>query len=180
MNDKIASILLLAVVCLAGITLALVVAQPTPQTVSISSYYPAETNITNTEGATRTFNVTINQTVNASWLINGTEVFNQSGVNFSEYTNTSAVPGYWNVTAYAHNENGSDIRTWWWAVTEDTTPPTVISHAPTGTKISIKTDITATFNETVNPSTLNNATVIVCNSSGGTVTAPESSVAPTF
>ena len=170
MNDKIASILLLAVVCLAGITLALVVAQPTPQTVSISSYYPAETNITNTEGATRTFNVTINQTVNASWLINGTEVFNQSGVNFSEYTNTSAVPGYWNVTAYAHNENGSDIRTWWWTVTEDTTPPTVISHAPTGTKISIKTDITATFNETVNPSTLNNATVIVCNSSGGTVT----------
>ena len=111
MNNKIKGILLLVGICFAGITLALVVAQPTSistndtasnQTVNITSHYPVELEINDTEGASRTFNITINQPVNVSWLINGTEVFNQSGVNFSEY-NASAVPGYWNVTAHAYH-----------------------------------------------------------------------------
>jgi len=166
MKEKIASILLLAMVCLTGI--ALVVAQPG---VEITSYYPNETNITNTEGAARTFNVTVNQPVNVSWRINATVVRDtEKGVTEASYTNTSAVAGYWNVTAYAYNKNGSDMRTWWWTVTEDTTPPEIVDYAPTGTKVSIKTDITATFNEAMKPPTLNNATIIVCNSSGSTVT----------
>ena len=181
MKPKIASILLLAGVCLAGIAV-LAIAQPVSvvtstngtasnQTVNITSHYPVELEMNDTEGAVRTFNVTINQPVNVSWLINGTEVLNESGVNFSEY-NASAVPGYWNVTAYAYNENGSDMRTWWWTVNltaNDTSPPTVIDYAPTGTKVSIKTDVTATFSEAMNSSTLNNATIFVCNSSGSTV-----------
>ena len=180
MNNKIKGILLLVGICFAGITLALVVAQPTSistndtasnQTVNITSHYPVELEINDIERAVRTFNITINQPVNVSWLINGTEVFNQSGVNFSEY-NASAVPGYWNVTTYAYNENGSDMRTWWWTVNltaNDTSPPTVIDYAPTGTKVSIKTDVTATFSEAMNSSTLNNATIFVYNSSGSTV-----------
>jgi len=181
MKPKIASILLLAWVCLAGIAV-LAIAQPVSvvtstngtasnQTVNITSHYPVELEINDIERAVRTFNITINQPVNVSWLINGTEVFNQSGVNFSEY-NASAVPGYWNVTTYAYNENGSDMRTWWWTVNltaNDTSPPTVIDYAPTGTKVSIKTDVTATFSEAMNSSTLNNATISVCNSSGSTV-----------
>lgn len=43
----------------------------------------------------------------------------------------------------------------------DTTPPAVIDHAPTGTGAPVSTNITATFDETVNPDTLNNATVTV-------------------
>ncbi|MEA2076075.1 MAG: CARDB domain-containing protein, partial [Euryarchaeota archaeon] len=182
---NIAGILLLAMVCLAGIAV-LAIAQPASisgydthannntlsnQTVNITSWYPIKTDITNTEGAVRTFNVTINQTANVSWLINATEVLNKPNVDFSEYTNTSAVPGYWNVTAYAYNENGNDTRTWWWTVTEDITPPKIVDREPTGTKESIKTNITATFSERMNPSTLNNATIkIVANSTGISVT----------
>ena len=58
---------------------------------SITSWYPEETVIEDIERAKRTFNISINQTVNVSWRINGTEVFNQSGVNFSEYTNESEI-----------------------------------------------------------------------------------------
>ncbi|VUT27937.1 MAG: hypothetical protein SYNGOMJ08_00494 [Candidatus Syntrophoarchaeum sp. GoM_oil] len=167
MTEKSLRIFLLALVCLTGITLA--VAQPA---VEMISYYPSETDITDFEGAARTFNVTINQTVNVSWLINETEVLNKPNVNFSEYTNESAIRGYWNVTAYAYNENGgSDAHTWRWTVNvSDTTPPEIVDNAPDGTKESVKTDITATFSEAMNQSTLNAATIIVCNSSGSSVT----------
>ena len=82
---------------------------------NITSFAPP-TPVYDTEGATRAFNISINQTVNVSWQINGTEVFDQSGVNFSEYINTSAIAGTWNVTAIAANENGTDMQTWWWTV----------------------------------------------------------------
>ena len=72
--------------------------------------------VSDIEGATRTFNITIDQTVNVSWQINGTEVFNQTGVIESAYTNTSAAVGTWNVSAIATNANGTDIQTWTWNV----------------------------------------------------------------
>ena len=43
----------------------------------------------------------------------------------------------------------------------DTTPPAVIENSPTGTGALVSTNITATFNESTNPDTLNNATVTV-------------------
>ena len=43
----------------------------------------------------------------------------------------------------------------------DLVPPTIISHAPTGIDVPMSINVTATFSETVNPSTLNNATVTV-------------------
>lgn len=178
MTTEKTSFMLLAVICLAGIALA--IAQPasvssdgTVSSVNLTAWYPLDETINDIEGATRAFNVSTNQPVTASWLLNGTEVFNQSGVNISEYTATAAA-GYCNVTAYAYNQNSSDMRTWRWTVrtvsANDTTPPTVISHAPTGTKVSVKADVTATFNETMNPVSLNNATLIVCDSSGSSVT----------
>jgi len=175
MTTEKTSIMLLAVICLAGIALA--IAQPasvssdgTVSSVNLTAWYPLDETINDIEGATRAFNVSTNQPVTVSWLLNGTEVFNQSDVNFSEYTATAAA-GYCNVTAYAHNQNSSDMRTWLWTVTvKDTTPPAVISHAPTDTKVSVKADVTATFNETMNPLSLNNATLIVCDSSGSSVT----------
>jgi len=84
---------------------------------NITSWYPAATEIYDIEGATRTFNVSINQTVNVSWLINGTEVSNETGVTESTYTNDSAAVGYWNVSAIVENENGTDMQTWIWEVT---------------------------------------------------------------
>ncbi|NQE46237.1 hypothetical protein C5S31_09480 [ANME-1 cluster archaeon GoMg2] len=175
MTTEKTSVMLLAVICLAGIALA--IAQPasvssngTVLSVNLTAWCPLDETINDIEGATRTFNVSINQPVTVSWRINGTEVLNQSGVNISEYTATAAA-GYCNVTAYAYNQNSSDMRTWWWTVTvKDTTPPEIVDYAPTDTKVSVKANVTATFNETMNPFSLNNATLSVCNSSGSSVT----------
>ena len=68
------------------------------------------------EGATRAFDITVNQTVNVSWQINGTEVINESDVTESSYENTSAVMGTWNVSAVVENNNGTDMLTWIWNV----------------------------------------------------------------
>ena len=106
---------------------------------NITSWYPEETVIEDIESANRTFNISINQTVNVSWPINGTEVFNQSGVNFSEYTNESAVAGYWEVTAHVFNENGSDMHTWLWSV-KDTTPPASVSDSVSYTHLTLPTN----------------------------------------
>jgi hypothetical protein len=63
--------------------------------------------------------------LNVSWLINGTKVFNETGVITSSYTNTSAALGMWNVSALAQNADGSDMRTWIWNVT---TPTDILSY----------------------------------------------------
>ncbi len=77
--------------------------------------------------AIRDFNITINQSVNVTWYINGTEVFNETDVTNSSYTNESAALGTWNVTAIAENANGTDSKTWDWNVTM---PPLSPSGAP--------------------------------------------------
>jgi uncharacterized repeat protein (TIGR01451 family) len=83
----------------------------------IVSYAP-ETPVNDAEGAVRTFNVTVSQMVNVSWLIDGTLVQFNDTVTEASYTNGSAVVGYWNVSAIAMNENGTDMQTWWWNVTQ--------------------------------------------------------------
>jgi hypothetical protein len=83
----------------------------------ITGYAPDEAVVNDTEGASRTFNITVNQTVNVSWLINGTEFSNQPYVTESIYTNTSAAAGYWNVSAVVENANGTAMHTWMWNVT---------------------------------------------------------------
>ena len=70
------------------------------------------------EGATRTFNITVDQTVNVSWQINGTEVQTNESVTEASYTNTSAAMGTWNVSAIASNPNGTAMQAWIWNVTE--------------------------------------------------------------
>ena len=68
-------------------------------------------------------------------------------------------------------------------VSGDTTPPIVISHAPTGTGVPVSTNITATFNESMNPDTLNNETVTVEHNGtavAGNITYDASSKTVTF
>lgn len=83
--------------------------------------------VLNNEGESMTFNITINQTVNVKWFINETLMQTNTSVTEASYTNTSAVAGYWNVSAVASNVNGADIQTWWWTV-YDTTPPASITN----------------------------------------------------
>jgi PGF-pre-PGF domain-containing protein len=84
---------------------------------SITSYLPASP-LSDNEGATRTFNITANQTVNVTWYINGTSVQStEKGVISAIYTNTSAAQGTWIVNATASNANGFVSREWTWTVT---------------------------------------------------------------
>jgi parallel beta-helix repeat protein len=83
---------------------------------NITSFSPVTSTVMDNVGATRTFNIIINQTVNVSWQINGTEVFNETGVTTSSYTNTSASPGTWIVNATATNANGMVSHEWTWTV----------------------------------------------------------------
>jgi hypothetical protein len=106
---------------------------------NITAWNPIEVIVNNTEGESRTFNITVNQTVNISWQINGTEVQTNESVTEAVYTNTSAVAGIWNVSAIATNTTigVSDMHTWTWSVTLTPTitpTPTVnITSTPTPT-----------------------------------------------
>jgi len=74
--------------------------------------------ISDIEEATRRFNISVDQTVNVTWLINGTQVQTTENVTEDSYTNTSAVPGCWNISAVAENVNGTVMQTWIWDVAE--------------------------------------------------------------
>ena len=84
---------------------------------SITDFSPTDTTPANVEGESRTFSITVNQTVDVSWQINGTEVQTNTSVTEASYTNASAVIGVWNVSAIASNANGTAIQTWIWTVT---------------------------------------------------------------
>lgn len=79
--------------------------------------FPQETQVRDVAGASRSFNITANQTVDVTWYINGTEVSNQTGTKESSYTNTSAAVGTWIVNATATNSNGTTSLEWVWIVT---------------------------------------------------------------
>lgn len=106
---------------------------------NITAWNPIEATVNNTEGESRTFNITVNQTVNISWQINGTEVQTNESVTEAVYTNTSAVVGIWNISAIATNTTIglSDMHTWTWSVTLTPTitptPAVNITSTPTPT-----------------------------------------------
>src|SRR5660398_17815 len=85
---------------------------------SITGFAPSAS-VTDTVGASRTFNITVDQTVNVSWYLNGTLLSNTStGVTTANYTNASASAGTWNVTARVNNSNGTDSKQWTWSASD--------------------------------------------------------------
>jgi nitrous oxidase accessory protein len=90
---------------------------------AIISFSPLTSTVMDNVGVIRTFNIITNQAVNVTWQINGTEVFNETSVITSSYTNTSAAQGIWNVTAVVENSNGSAMHKWIWVVTAGPIPP---------------------------------------------------------
>ena len=107
-------------------------AAPTTGAPDITSFSPTTSTVTNNMGESINFSITTNQTVNISWLINGIEVLNETSVLTSSYSNTSAVLGIWNVSAFAQNINGSDMQTWIWTVTR----PMIRNGSISGFKIN--------------------------------------------
>jgi len=112
---------------------------------NITSYAPA-TPVSNDEGATRTFNATVNQTVNATWYINGSAVQqNTTASTEVAYTNASAVAGHWNVSVVVNNTNGADMQTWTITVT-DITPPAQVTNLTNDTPTTSTVNLSWTAN----------------------------------
>jgi len=70
----------------------------------------------------RTFNVTVNQTVNVSWYLNNTLRHTNVSTKEAKYTLHAEVVGEHNVSAIASNANGTDMQTWVWNVTAAPVP----------------------------------------------------------
>jgi PGF-pre-PGF domain-containing protein len=90
-----------------------------PEGPNFTSFAPPSP-VNDVAGASRTFNITTNQTVNVTWYINGTFAQSNVSVTDANYTNISPVAGFWNVTAIANNTNGTVYQTWNWSVTSPT------------------------------------------------------------
>ncbi len=107
-----------------------VVSQPPTGSPEITGHSPSSP-VSNAAGDERTFSISANQTVNVTWFINGSMVqFNES-VTSAKYTNKSAAPGTWNVTALAENDYGMDMQKWDWTVSPiPPGAPKIISSYP--------------------------------------------------
>jgi predicted secreted protein len=93
---------------------SLIVTPPVPP--EITSYAPPSP-VNDTICTWRTFNVTVNQTVNVSWYLNETSLFTNDSVTEASCTLHANVTGVHNVTAIVSNANGTDRQTWIWNVT---------------------------------------------------------------
>ncbi|MCE8427970.1 MAG: hypothetical protein J5U19_06240 [Candidatus Methanoperedens sp.] len=177
-----------------------IVTSPRPGSPGIKIFAPTESSVDSIEGATRAFNITVNQTVNVNWYINGIQVqFNESVIS-ADYTNASAVFGTWIVNATATNDNGTASKEWTWNV-KDVTPPANVTNLTTtgkgqtyinwtwknpqdpdfdGTRIlidgSIKTNLSKTSNDYsatgLDPGTSYNITVIAFDTSDNIAPQP--------
>jgi len=86
-----------------------------PGVPGVVSYDPSAM-VSDYTGATRTFTVAWNQTVNAVWYINGSQVEVDNSAMTASYTNTSAAEGTWNITVTGTNSYGTASQTWIWTV----------------------------------------------------------------
>ena len=74
----------------------------------------------------RTFNVTVDQTVNVSWYLNNTLQHTNVSTKEANYTLHAEVVGEHNVSAIASNENGTDMQTWVWNILQPTDLPDLV------------------------------------------------------
>jgi hypothetical protein len=110
------------------------------------TFFAPSSPVSDIVGATRTFNITVDQIVNVTWYINGTQIQFNEGIIKAEYINTSAAMGTWNVTAVAQNNNGTDMQEWIWIVTP--LPIALITEPEEGAYIRGTIDIIETANDT--------------------------------
>ncbi|CAG0970106.1 hypothetical protein METP3_01390 [Methanosarcinales archaeon] len=164
-----------------------VTASPTPNATStpvppgepgIKSYSPP-TPVPDIIGATRAFNVTINQTVNVIWLINGVQAGTDTGTT-SSYINTSAAQGTWNVTVVVKNDNGNATQKWEWVVTVPGPPSILVSDpkSPVNDLVGTPRDFSITVNQTGNVTWLVNGSMVQNNSNVATANYTNISAVP--
>ena len=79
--------------------------------------YAPESPVYDIENAARRFNITIDQVVDVTWLINSSPAQTNESVTDASYTHPNVAVGVWNVSARASNENGTAMQEWIWNVT---------------------------------------------------------------
>ncbi len=125
------------------------------EALSISSFTPPSPVSDHTAGAARTYSISIDQTVNVSWYINGNIVQTNTSVASASYTNTSASRGTWNVSAIANNANGSAMQTWNWNVIAMYPYACDFCHNYPPVQVNISTDISSISLNPGQPFTVN-------------------------
>ena len=102
----------------------------------------------------RSFSITINQTVDVVWNLDGEQVYTESDVTTSTYTNSTPKEGTWNITVEVENANGTDTVSWEWNVVEPVVP-TIIDSSPSSPVYDLaekKRNFTISADQTVNVS----------------------------
>lgn len=130
---------------------------------AIIGYAPTSP-VNDTADSARAFNITIDQTANVTWYLNGTFIKTDTSITYANYTNTSAKAGIWNVSVIVTNPNGSTIKSWTWNVEQVYQPPGIVSYSPSSLIVNDTEGSSRTFNITTNQTTnvvwyINNSTV---------------------
>ncbi len=101
----------------------------------ITAFEPPEAAVSSAKGEQITFKVTVDQTVEISWQLNGTEMQRDEGVTEAAYTNTSVAVGTWNLSAIATNTETdlSTTHSWNWSVTPTAPTAPTATTTPTAT-----------------------------------------------
>lgn len=145
---------------------------------SITSSSPVGATATNSPlDASRSFSVTVDQSVDVNWTLNGTSVRTASiGAGGTDvYTNSTLKSGTWNITATVNNSNGTATRTWTWIIYSS---PNVTQCTPGGSpcpnNFSFFTSPTATVfgvtsDQAVNATWRINGSVVQTNSTPATI-----------
>jgi hypothetical protein len=79
--------------------------------------------------SSRNFNISVNQSANVSWQVNGVEKQYNASIlpgNYANYTNQSGRAGTWTVSAVVNNSNGTTYQNWTWTVSESTISGAVV------------------------------------------------------
>ncbi|QDA31728.1 hypothetical protein FH039_09135 [Thermococcus indicus] len=97
----------------------------------IVSFSPEAEEVTLGSDETADFSVELSREANVTWYVNESEVLREEGSS-STYSNSSLIPGIWNVSVVARV--GEEMISHWWLMrvgNEDTTPPRLVFVEPT-------------------------------------------------
>lgn len=89
-------------------------------------------------GQSATFDATVDQVANVTWILDGTTISSNTSIQTASYYNASAQLGTYNLTAFVNNANGTDQKEWLWTVLA-TSDPVITSVDPSGSTASDNT-----------------------------------------